>query len=698
MRKGIAVLLASSVLLAALPGAAIAAPGDLDSTCGTGGIVTNQSGGAVDMAVQSDDGKIVLAGSKGSCTEVDEEYVCQSEFLVERFTAGGTLDSSFGGGDGIVTTSFGNKTQAGCSVLIEPTGKILVGGTTYNEATETSEFAVARYNSDGTADTSFGGGDGRATAAVPGSEEYGLRSYSGSLAETSAGTIVAGGGAFVESDSYKTWHLALAGFTADGEPDPSFGSGGIAIGPIGQIYGIAADSTGRILTAGWDSAYDFAVTRFTAAGSLDSGFGEGGVASFALSQTGSKADDVLVQPDGKIVASGYGFGYAVGRFNEDGTPDPTFGGGDGVVMTFFGQPCCGLGAAISEALQADGKIVFAGQWTADEDTFGDEWGIGRLFPDGRPDESFGAGGLVTQDFGSAPGEDKDASGVAIQSDGKILAVGSTGSPDYELGMLRLMGGGNAPEPLAHHLLIAKSGQGSGGVYGPDMLNCGANCGVDYEVGETVEIDAFPEGGSSFDGWTTTNGDPGTCTGMTTPCKVTLDEDVELVASFKTDPKPKRTLSVAKTGAGSGTVTSTPTGIDCGAACSSELDEGTEVTLTATPAPGSIFTGWSGASCFGTGLCEVRLWSDTHLTANFALEPGEEESGGEEEHAEQPPSGSGGSTLPTPTVAVPATTPVAAPPAPPAPRPLHCRKGFKKQRNHGKSHCVKIKKKRRHRRG
>ncbi|HET7443165.1 MAG TPA: hypothetical protein VFJ57_00760 [Solirubrobacterales bacterium] len=678
-RFGLLVALVALALGLGLAPAAGAAPGDLDPTFGSGGLVTNSIGGGVDVQAQPD-GKLVTAGSQGGCTEEGGESSCHSEFLVERYTETGGLDPSFGGGDGIATVSFGNDTQAADAVIVEPGGKLLVGGTTYDAATEENQFALARLNADGTPDMSFGGGDGKVSAPVPGVES--LRSWSGGMALQPDGKVVLGAGGYVRElvgefgEEWPIQHFVLARFTAGGAVDSSYGNGGIAIGPTGNMFGLAADASGRVLAAGWVN-YQFSVVRFSASGSLDNTFAGDGVASMDLSPVGSKADDVLVQPDGKILVSGYGYGYAVARFEENGTPDPSFGGGDGVVMTFFGRPCCPLAAAISVARQADGRIVFAGQWTPDEDAFADEWGIGRLFPNGTPDGSFGSGGLVTNNIDGSAGDSNDASGVAIQPDGKIVAIGSSGYPNNDFALLRLLGGGNAPQPGYQHLLISKSGPGSGDVHGSE-LNCGGNCGADYAIGTTVSLSAFAEGGSSFTGWTTTSGDPGTCTGTTSPCEVTLSGDVDLVAHFGEGMStPLRKLEVGAAGSGSGTVSSSPAGINCTVFCQAEFSDGTVVTLTATPAPGSVFAGWSGPSCPGTVPCQLTMSGDRSITATFTAAASGVSGGGQSQQPVLPPG------------IHPA--PVPLPSAKPKPRKaLHCRKGFKKKRVKGQVRCVKSK--------
>jgi len=132
------------------------------------------------------------------------------------------------------------------------------------------------------------------------------------------------------------------------------------------------------------------------------------------------------------------------------------------------------------------------------------------------------------------------------------------------------------------------------------------------------------------------------------------------------------LSVAKSGDGSGSITSERIGLDCGPTCNRELQEGTQVTLEATPAPGSTFVGWAGGGCSGTGPCQVGLRSDVAVTATFAPVP----SGGT-------PDGGDTSNQPVPTPA-PAGPPLANPPIV---KPLKCKRGFKKKRVHGKARCV-----------
>ncbi len=138
-----------------------------------------------------------------------------------------------------------------------------------------------------------------------------------------------------------------------------------------------------------------------------------------------------------------------------------------------------------------------------------------------------------------------------------------------------------------------------------------------------------------------------------------------------------TLSVAKSGTGSGTVSSSPAGLSCGPDCAEIFATGTRVTLMAAPAGGSIFAGWSGGGCSGTGPCQLNLGGDTQITATFVSAPG---------------GGYGGSVTPPPSVPPPATTP------PPPKKPIKCKRGFRKKIVHGKRRCVKKPKKHRRHHG
>src|SRR5205823_4238588 len=128
-------------------------------------------------------------------------------------------------------------------------------------------------------------------------------------------------------------------------------------------------------------------------------------------------------------------------------------------------------------------------------------------------------------------------------------------------------------------------------------------------GTAVTLTATPTAGSVFTGWS-----GGGCTGIGS-CTVTLTAATTVTATFT----PTFTLTVSKAGTGSGTVASTPAGITCGTDCSATYASGSVVTLAATPAADSTFTGWSGGGCTGTGACTVTLGAATTVTATFDIQ-------------------------------------------------------------------------------
>ena len=159
-----------------------------------------------------------------------------------------------------------------------------------------------------------------------------------------------------------------------------------------------------------------------------------------------------------------------------------------------------------------------------------------------------------------------------------------------------------PETLS----VSRSGSGAGLVSStPAGLSCGSTCSNAFGFGTSVTLTATPATGSGFTGWS------GDCTGTGT-CTVTMTQARSVTATFSLLPV---TLTVSRFGTGSGTVRSSPLGIDCGSTCSRNFLYGTNVTLAATPAAGSVFSGWSGA-CTGTASCGVVMTQARSVTAKF----------------------------------------------------------------------------------
>jgi uncharacterized delta-60 repeat protein len=399
-----------------------AADGDLDPTFGTGGTVMTDLNHSTDLAnavaVQSD-GKLVVVGQ----TYKDNDY-SDEDFVVTRYNTNGTLDTTFGS-RGRVRTDFPGLAAVPSSVVIQPDGKIVVAGGAFPLFTFAGDFKVVRYNPNGSLDTSFGAG-GIVTTTFP------EGSYAFDVALQPDGKIIAAGTVFVDfnpGDASNT-DFALARYNPDGTPDASFGSGGTVmtdfVGAEDDAFSILVQLDGKIIAVGSANSpatfYDFAAARYLANGTLDSTFGTGGrVQTDFGDHNFDRARSAALQADGRIVAAGFAISqnggvqnFAVARYTSNGVLDTTFSR-DGKTQIDFGN-CCQ--SANKVLLQSDGKIITVGYAnTEDPDS---DFLLARLNPRGSLDSTFGIGGKVRTSFGDLNG---GANGAALQSDGKIVAVG-----------------------------------------------------------------------------------------------------------------------------------------------------------------------------------------------------------------------------------------------------------------------------------
>jgi uncharacterized delta-60 repeat protein len=395
--------------------------GTLDASFGSSGVVTTNFGEEDDYAYAAaiqDDGKIVAAGR---AWVNDYEH-----FALARYDSNGALDASFGNG-GQVTTAIGRKTNAAYAVAVQSDGKIVAAGYAEIGHYDYPVFALARYNSDSTLDGSFGSG-GRVTT-----DWEGWTNGARAVALQDDGKIVAAGHAGLRNNT----DFALARYNSDGTLDTSFADGGQVTTDFGgkndQAYAAAIQSDGKIVAAG-DAMigfrYAFALARYNGDGALDTSFGSGGKVTTGLEGGGLYASGVVIQSDGKIVVAGYGWdsshtGFALARYHSDGTLDTSFGSG-GLVTTPIGDV---VHAAHDLAIQSDGKIVAAGRGYIGGLI---DFALTRYNSDGSLDTSFGDGGKVTTDFG---GSNDEAYAVSIHSDGKIVVAGGAsigGLPHFAL--------------------------------------------------------------------------------------------------------------------------------------------------------------------------------------------------------------------------------------------------------------------------
>lgn len=285
--------------------------------------------------------------------------------------APGDPDRTFGT-RGVITTDFDGGTDQARGLVVQPDGKVVAAGTGSVEAAKRA------------------GGEG------------GLGGREGS-------------------------QFALARYLPDGRLDPAFGNGGKVITDVGygdaQALDLVLQPDGKVVAAGGaivEGFGRFALARYLPDGRLDPTFGRDGTVTTDFPGVDARAFSVVLQPDARLVAAGYTYRgrddsiqFALGRYLPDGTLDPTFGGSGMVITDFAG----GTDQVRALVLQPDGKLVAAG-FALVGGNF--QFALARYLPDGALDPGFGEGGKLTTDFG---GRDDQAFGLALQSDGRLLAVG-----------------------------------------------------------------------------------------------------------------------------------------------------------------------------------------------------------------------------------------------------------------------------------
>ena len=173
---------------------------------------------------------------------------------------------------------------------------------------------------------------------------------------------------------------------------------------------------------------------------------------------------------------------------------------------------------------------------------------------------------------------------------------------------------NFATPNTSTLTVTKAGVGLGTVTSsPAGIDCGTTCSFTFISGTTVTLTAAPSAESTFGGWSGSG-----CSGIAT-CVVVMTQNRSVTATFNAVPS---ILTVNKAGTGTGTVTSSPSGINCGAICSAQFPTGSTVTLTATASASaaSDFAGWSGGGCSGTGTCTTVMATSQTVVATFNLVP------------------------------------------------------------------------------
>lgn len=396
-----------------------AQPGSLDLTYGTAGIATiagvsSEEAGS-SLAIQQDQ-KTVVAG-----------YVYDgdtTEMLVARFNTDGTLDNSFNG-TGTLRVPIAGSAAWAKGVVIQPDQRIVVAGTA-SDADELGDAMIARINTDGSMDASFGSGGVVTTSFGPVGVDM-----SGLALQTDGKLLVVGTLLGSGTD------VLLLRYNVNGSLDNGFGTNGSVVLDAGAdetAYGIALQPDGSIVVCGSSgtiNALDVLLCRFTVDGTPDTGFGNNGL---VLTDAGNNVDQgnaVLVSPDGRILVAGGGgdLGYRIATvlaYLPNGSLDPTFGVG-GIVVEPLGvvESVCR-----SIVLQTNGAILCSG--VAVDGGDGNIM-IVRFLPNGALDNSFSDDGYT---FTNPSGAYDDAFGMAIQSDGAIVVCGSTSPASSDVVVLR----------------------------------------------------------------------------------------------------------------------------------------------------------------------------------------------------------------------------------------------------------------------
>lgn len=436
-----------------------AAAGDLDPTFGMGGMVLTDFSGSQDqghaIAVQPD-GKMIIGVST---------LVNGGDFALARYDRNGNLDPSFGSGGKVLTDFDGLGGRDGVSdVALQPDGKIVAVGATIPRFR--SAVALARYNSDGSLDATFGSGGKVVTAVTP------LDSAAHAVTIQPDGKLVVVGSAFTSFSSRPKSDFAIIRYNPNGGLDSTFGNGGIATTNFHQFMNqandVAIQPDGKIVVGGVSqlvvviASIDIllpVLARFNRDGSLDTGFGTAGKVIVDGSSQDFTAGHIALQADGKIISAG-GFinssmpvtsdNFSLVRYNPDGSRDSSFGTQGRATADFYSDDDWVTDLTIDPL----GRVVAVGIAFRPISRVQDraEFAVARFTPAGSLDTSFASGGRVSYNFF---GFDDEASAVALQPDGKILAAGTTNKgTDDDSVVLRLDGG------VAFDLCLQDDGSGN----------------------------------------------------------------------------------------------------------------------------------------------------------------------------------------------------------------------------------------------
>jgi uncharacterized delta-60 repeat protein len=449
-------LLALSGLLYFGAAVAPAAPGDLDRSFGRGGIVDVEGPGGASfspessarMAIGPGDEIFALYSSPGPCSGVLAD--CTISLSVARYDSNGLRDPSFGAGAGSQFVVHQNPLAYAFALAVGPDGKPVVA------ASDAGTMAIARFDIAGHLDGTFGSG-GVIHAGFPG----GVFSPPAVAVQPDGKIVVGAEGA---SEPGKSSELLLARFLANGERDPGFGKGGEVVTTLptrSRPAGILLGAGGSISVAGPQCCggsplfgEGFSYARFLADGQLDPALAGSGKDFFPTPGTQATVEADALAPDGGIyvvfeeeTSQVSSVGNMV-KLMPSGAVDGSFGSGGR--LRLFNR----VGAITPSGIAVDskGRIVGVG-WDGQMAVF-------RLRPNGSADRTFNGGQRVITAFG---GNQEAPLGIAVQSSGRIVALGETSCcGPRTFALVALKGGTDRSRCLGHRATIV-------GTNGPDEL-------------------------------------------------------------------------------------------------------------------------------------------------------------------------------------------------------------------------------------
>lgn len=377
--------------------------GQLDPAFGSAGLVKSNVGFTSTAGVANDNGQVVVLGTTGT--------VPTESFSIARYNANGTLDTDFGT-DGVTTIQFAGTDDVPAAVSVLPAGQILVAGTaiTYVAgAPTTSQFAIAELNADGTLDTNFGNGTGEVLFGFSSAATHDVLT---AMVVSSNNVIYLGGRSDARSTTGIDFAIIaldpvgtpFGSFGAGGQLLIDFNDGN------DTINSLALQRNGDLVAAGSttaDGVTKIALARVLPTGVLDRRFGTNGQVTTSVNGIFDSATSVAIQSNGEIVIGGLSAvvtagnsttDFVVARYTAGGRPDRSFGGG--VVLTGFSGPS----AVTQVMIQPDGRIVATGQIAGSLTNIVSnqlEVGLARYTTRGVLDTAFDGSGTAVVDLNSA---------------------------------------------------------------------------------------------------------------------------------------------------------------------------------------------------------------------------------------------------------------------------------------------------------